>query len=480
MSENNQNDTNNAVNSSRRKFLKNSMAAAAAFTIVPRHILGGAGYQAASDMVNVAGIGVGARGAQDISGFADNEAPYEREGWGGQVQTVEVPENPQRIANIYALCDVDTEKAQFMFDAYPRAKTYMDWREMLQREPEIDAVMIATPDHNHAPIAAAAMKMGKHVYVEKPMARTVYETRELRRIAEETGVVTQMGNQGRATEGTRLTVEWIRSGAIGPVREVRLSTNRPIWPQGDLERPAGVPVPDTLDWDVWLGPAPEKAYHPDICHFNWRGLWDYGTGAMGDMGAHIFDAPIWALDLPLPTKIQATSTPYNDEFLPQGEILTYEFPARGDMPPLTVSWVDGGLRPPRPDALEDGRRIEDAVYIGDDGVMMHGSHGAVPRLVPETAMGSFSPPEQWIPRTGNIYENFIDSIKNGTKATSDFSVAGHLTEIMLLGGVVAVLSQDQNTTLEYDGENMEITNLPEANDLLHYEYRDGWSLDMLT
>ena len=497
-----------SANLSRRTFLSTTGSAAAAFTIVPRHVLGGPGYQAPSDMVNVAGIGVGARGAQDIEGFADPDVPIERpqrsatgqpltpeqiaerearrrafaermaaqrQPQGGQREQPREEAGPRKLANVYALCDVDTAFAAHVFQGYPKAKVYQDFREMLDKEREIDAVVIGTPDHTHAVIAAYAMRMGKHVYVEKPLCKTVHECRALTRIAKETGVVTQMGNQGHATEGSRQTVEWIRSGAIGPVREVHLSTNRPIWPQGDIPRPEGVPVPSSLNWDAWLGPAPKKPYHPDICHFNWRGLWDYGTGAMGDMGAHILDAAVWALDLPLPTSIQASCSRYNEEFMPLAEMLTYAFPARGQMPPVTVTWVDGGLRPPRPRALEAGRPVEDAVYLGDKGTMMHRSHGAEPRIIPEAAMEAYAPPEPWIPRTGDIYEDFIDAIKHGRKASNDFTIAAHLTEIMLLGNI-AVQMVGENTILEYDGAKGAFTNLPHANDLLHYDYRPGWTL----
>lgn len=492
---------------SRRSFLSTTGSAAAAFTIVPRHVLGGPGYLAPSDMVNVAGIGVGARGAQDIQGIADPDVRIQRpqrtatgqpltpeqiaeqeerrrafaermaaqrQRQGGQRPSPPERE-PRQLANVYALCDVDTDFAGYVFNGYPKAKKYQDFRRMLDNEPEIDAVVIATPDHTHAVIAAHAMRMGKHVYIEKPMCKTVHECRTLKQIAKEMNVVTQMGNQGHATEGTRMTVEWIQSGAIGPVREVYVSTNRPIWPQGDIPRPEGVPVPASLDWDIWLGPAPMKPYHPDICHFNWRGLWDYGTGAMGDMGAHILDAAVWSLNLPLPTRIQASSSRYNDGFMPLAEMLTYEFPARGDMPPVTMTWVDGGLRPARPAALEAGHPVEDATYLGEKGVIMHRSHGAEPHLIPEKAMDTFEPPEPWIPRTGDIYEDFIDAIKNGRKSSNDFTVSAHLTEIMLLGNV-AVRMAGENTTLEYDGAKGEFTNLPEANDLLHYDYRSGWTL----
>jgi predicted dehydrogenase len=223
--------------------------------------------------------------------------------------------------------------------------------------------MIATTDHNHAPIAAAFMKEKKHVYVEKPMAKTIYECRRLAELAKEYNVVSQMGNQGHASEATRRVVEWVRAGVVGNIREVHMFTDRPVgyWPQGDIQRPAVAKVPKSLNWDVWLGPAPEKPYNPEICHFVWRGLWDYGTGAMGDMGAHIYDAPLWALNLNYPTKIHATSTPYNNEYLPLAQTVTYEFPERfspgiGYMPPLKVKWCDGGLMPERP-ASRPGRRV---------------------------------------------------------------------------------------------------------------------------
>ncbi len=500
---------------SRSHFIGTTAAAAAAFTIVPRNVLGGPGYQAPSDMVNVAGIGVGAQGGGDIQNVCDPDEPIvnpQRTSTGQPLTPEEIAaqearmaemmaqyaaqmgvpveelasmmqrggpgREPRCLANIYALCDVDEEYAAHVFAGYPRVKKYTDWRRMLDREPEIDAVVIGTPDHNHAPIAAAAIKAGKHVYVEKPMCKTVFESRELRRLAEEYDVVTQQGNQGHNQEGSFLTVEWIKAGALGEIREVHCQTNRPVgmWPQGNLERPAGVRVPRTLDWDTWLGPAPVKPYNPEICHFVWRGLWDYGTGAIGDMGAHILDAPIWALDLPLPTSIQASSTPYNDEYLPLSERIVYEFPARGNLPPVTVTWVDGGVWPDRVPQVPDGSNMQDAVYIGSNGVvMMHGSHGGTPTLYPVEVMEDFTPPEPSIPRTGDIFEDWIDAIKNGTKSANDFEIAGHLCEIMLLG-VLAVAMKDSRTTLQYDGENMEFTNLPEANDLLHYEYRQGWTL----
>ncbi len=497
---------------SRRRFIGTAGAAAAGFTIIPRYVMGGPGYTAPSDLINVAGIGVGSQGGGDIQQICSPDVPIvrpmrnsngtaltkeqiaEREARMAQMKrnmpqqgqrpaadpnaTVQMGAAGQRtikLANIYAICDVDKNYAGHIINGYPKAKVYTDWREMLDKEKSIDAVVIGTPDHNHAPIAAAFMRAKKHVYIEKPMAKTIFECRKLAEIAKETGVTTQMGNQGHATEGTRRTVEWIQGGVIGPVKEVWLSTNRPMgfWPQGDLKRPVGVPVPEGVNYDVWLGPAPNKPFNPETFHFNWRGLWDYGTGAMGDMGAHIFDAPIWALNLGMPTKIHATSSPYNDEFLPFCELVTYEFPARGNMPAVKVYWVDGGLRPPRPEKMEAGRAMRDATYYGDKGIMCHGSHGAMPELIPADA--NFKGPDPTLPRTGNIFEDWISSIKEGKKSSNDFSIASKLTEIMLLTNI-AVKNQRANITLEYDAANMKITNLPEADKLFHYEYRQGWTL----
>ena len=500
---------------SRRDFLGTTAAATAAFTIIPRYVMGGTGYTAPSDLINVAGIGVGSQGGGDIQQICTPDVPIVRPQRnfngtpmtkeqiaarearmaemmkrnpppsgrpGGQQNTNAVVQmgaagsgNTIKLANIYALCDVDPDYAGHIFKGYTKAKIYSDWREMLDKEKSIDAVVIGTPDHNHTIIASAFMRAKKHVYLEKPLAKTIVECRKLAEIAKETGVVTQMGNQGHATEGTRKTAEWVQSGVIGLVREVQLSTNRPMgfWPQGDLKRPAGVTAPENLNYDVWLGPAPEKPYNPDVLHFNWRGLWDYGTGAMGDMGAHIFDAPIWALNLGMPVKIQATSSPYSTDYMPLCELVTYEFPARSNMPPVKVTWSDGGLRPPRPEGLEAGRAMKDATYYGDKGIITHGSHGGMPELIPADA--NFKGPDPWLPRTGNIFEDWIDAIKNGKKSCNDFYIAAKLTEIMLLTNI-AVKHQRDDITLEYDAANMKITNLPAADSLFHYEYRTGWTL----
>jgi len=446
-------------------------------------------------MVNVAGIGLGNQGGSDIQNIATPDVPIQRRrGLPGltwyRYPGLRAPrvrrssdsatqmgdaggDQAFKHANIYALCDVDSEYAGHIFAGYPKAKKYDDFRKMIDENKELDAVVIGTPDHTHAVIAAYAMRAGKHVFVEKPMAKTIHEVRFLKKLAHETGLVTQMGNQGHNIEGTMKTVEWIQSGAIGDVREVHMWSNRPVWKQGYHKRPEGVDVPKNMNYDLWLGPAPDKPYHPDIAHFAWRGLWDYGTGAMGDMGAHTFDAPIWALNLGMPVKIQATTTPYTEDYLPQAENVRYEFEAREGMPPVTVTWSDGGIKPFRPAELEAGRSLREALYIGDKGMIMHGTHGAMPELIPENP--DFKDPEPWLDRPENVYVDFIQAIKEGRKAANHFDIAAKLTEIMLLTNI-AVISQQTNVTLEYDAENMKITNLEGANKFFHYEYRKGWSL----
>jgi predicted dehydrogenase len=473
---------------SRRDFIGVAGAAAAAFTIVPRHVLGGPGYMSPSDMVNIAGIGVGGMGQRNMMSIltpesvlaqmkeqqnspqdSDAQSQQRRRGFG----------EPRNLANIYALCDVDSEYASKTFEMYPKAKVYKDFRVMLDKEKEIDAVVVATPDHTHAVIAMYVMKMGKHVYCQKPLTRTIKEARILAETAKNANVVTQMGNQGHASEGARLIKEWIQDGALGTVREVHVWTNRPIWPQGNIPRPEPVEVPANLDWDLWLGPAPLKGYHPDVCHFNWRGWRDYGTGALGDMGAHLIDHPYWALDLRSPVSVNASSTKFSEDSYPEASIVTYEFPERNGQPPIKMTWYDGGLTAARPDILEDGRRMgfggSGVLYYGDKGALIHGDYGNGPRLIPETAMEAYPKPEPTIPRSPGIHEEWIDAIKNGGKSTTDFSYSGPLTETMLLGNV-AILTKEHNTTLLWDSEKMQITNLSEANELLHREYREGWTL----
>jgi len=452
---------------SRRKFLGAASPAAAGLMVVPRHVVGGqkkGAKKAPSDTLNIACVGVGGMGAADPRGC--------------------------RSQNVVALCDVDDESVARLLRRddlepaekamYEKAAKYRDWRRLFEKEKGIDAVTVSTPDHNHAGIAMAAIKLGKAVYVQKPLTHTITEARARAEAAKAANVATQMGNQGHAGEGARLVCEWIRAGAIGNVFEVHCWTNRPIWPQGGIDAPKEIPsTPSTLDWDVWLGPAPFRPYHPAYHPFKWRGLWDFGTGALGDMGAHIMDQPFWALDLKAPVSVEGSSTVFSNDYAPQAEVVTYEFPANGSRGPVTLPWGDGGRMPPRPAELEPGRMVGDdggGCFIrGDKGLLMCGTYGENPRLVPETRMQAFTRPDKTIPRSKGIREEWFEAIKNGTKSTTDFSYSGPLTEAMLLANV-AVRLKDKNMKLLWDAAKMEFTNLPEANELLHFAYRPGWSL----
>lgn len=464
---------------SRREFMSGAVSSVAAFTIVPRHVLGGTGHTPPSEKLNVAGIGVGGMGASNIRAIARRVEKSDGVTMSGE--------------NIVALCDVDEKYAGPVFNRYPKAAKYRDFRRMLEKQKDIDAVVIATPDHTHAVTAMAAMQMGKHVYVQKPLTYSVYEARMLTEAARKYKVTTQMGNQGHSAEGVRLICEWIWDGAIGPVREVHCWTNRPVWPQG-IDRPEETPpVPDTLDWDLWLGPAPYRPYHPAYLPFNWRAWLDFGTGALGDMGCHIMDPAFWALKLKYPVSVEASHS-YdvremwkrweNKETYPRASIVRYKFPARGDMPPVKLTWYDGGMLPPTPEDLEPGRLLEKlgtedsgTLFIGEKGKLVCGAYGDSPRLIPETKMKEYKRPPKTLPRIPDGFDgheqNWVRACKGGEPACSNFDYSGPLTEMVVMGNLAML---NPGKTLQWDGENMRVTNVPEANEYVHRIYREGWTL----
>jgi len=438
------------ANISRRELMGGAAALAAAFAVVPRHVLGGPKRVSPSEKLNIAGVGIGGRGAGDLREVGSE--------------------------NIVALCDVDDKYAANTFKRYPDAAQFRDFRKMLDKQKDIDAVIVATPDHTHAVVTMTAIKMGKHVYCEKPLAHDIFEVRKLTEAAREAKVATQLGNQGQASEGTRLVCEFIWDGAIGPVREVHSWCNRPISPRG-LDRPKETPpVPESLDWDLWLGPAPQRPYHPSYHPFSWRGWWDFGTGVLGDIGCHQF-APIFrALKLGYPTSVEACSSGVNSETAPLASIVRYEFPAREQMPPVKLTWYDGGLMPARPQELKSGLRFgnaDDNLYIGERGKML--GH----RLIPEAKSKEYGRPPKMLARSPGHHQEWIDACKGGTPAGSNFDVAGPLTEVVLLGNVALRMGQqlyEKGLQLHYDGPNTEITNLPEANKYIRRDYREGWTL----
>ena len=442
----------------RRAFLHTSSALVAA-ALVPRFVLGGPGQKPPSEKLNLAVIGAGGRGEEDIAEL--------------------------KTENIVALCDVDWGRAAKTFDRLPKAARYRDFRVMLEKEKGIDAVVVATPDHIHAVASMAAIRAGKHVYCEKPLTRTIQEARSLAKAAREARVATQMGNQGMAFEGNRLISEWLEDGAIGPVREAHVWSDRPThrgkmplwWPQG-IDRPLETPaVPANLDWDLWLGPAPWRPYHPAYAPFRWRGWWDFGSGGLGDMGIHNLAPVFSALKLGALESVQASSTPVFKETVPLASVVHYQFPARGALPPLKLHWYDGGLLPPRPDELEDDRDLdaEDGIIlVGDHGKMLvEGWGGEKPRLIPETRNKEYRRPPKTLPRSIGHHQEWIQACKTGSPTRSNFEVAGPLTEAVLLGSLCVRLGGEK---LRWDSDNMKVTNIKDANPYLHYKYRDGWSL----
>jgi predicted dehydrogenase len=531
---------------SRRRFITTAATAAAtgaSAMIVPRHVLG-QGMTPPSDLVNIATVGISGRGAQvtqnlmtqNIVAACDVDfalLDMRLNAWRNTAFPIAAPAAPGggrgagagRAGGAGAPAaetwtNFGASKAQaaadakwklepqaqvlrrFVSDQIPRMARYRDYREMLEKQKDIDAVVIATPDHMHAVIASAAMQLGKHVYVEKPLCWSVHEARHLARRAAETKLVTQMGNQGHSQDGARRGQEYLMAGAIGDIREIHVWTNRPYayWPQG-VPRPSAAgadtpawnsaglnarlaaamsaashPVPDTLSWDLFLGVAPQVEYHPVYHPFNWRGWVDWGQGALGDMGAHLIDHAVWGLKLGLPTTIETLATPFNGASYPSATTTYYEFAARQGMPAVKMVWYDGGLLPARPEEMGD-RRLDPGggvLYIGSKGKMLQDTYGANPRLLPISLHNSYGAPREQMPRIPHQSHemNWVNAIRGREEVSCPFSYASHLTEIMLLG--VAALRA--NSKLHYDGATMNVTNNTAANEFLTRQYRAGYSL----
>jgi len=375
--------------------------------------------------------------------------------------------------NIVALCDVDEVRGAEAFKKYPRAKRYQDFRKMLEEEKSLDAVVVTTPDHIHAPAAVMAMKLGKHVYCEKPLTHSIHEARVMRETAARFKVATQMGNQGHSYESTRQVVELVQAGVLGPVREVHVWTDRPIWPQG-MGRPSETPpAPATLNWDLWLGPAPARPYHPSYLPFNWRGWWDFGTGALGDMACHNCDAAFWALQLGAPSEIEPESSGVNAETAPKWSILRYQFPARGDLPPVKLTWYDGGKLPSRD--LAHGLELpkNGTLMIGEKGTLFMRDWNANNfLLLPQEKFAGLKAPNPTLPRSPGHYKEWIAACKSGRPAMSNFDYATVLTEAVLLGNVALRVGKK----IEWDAKRAKARNCPEADQFIHPPYRRGWKL----
>ena len=483
-----ENEKNNLPdNNSRRTFLKNTALASAGFFIVPRHVLG-RGFLAPSDRLTIAGIGVGGKGESDLSNFFKSGK-----------------------ADIAFLCDVDDKRAATSVKNFPKAKYYKDWREMLDKESKnFDAVSVSTPDHNHAVATLAAMQLGKHVYVQKPLTHDIYEARALTEAAKKYKVVTQMGNQGASADGTRIMKEWYDAGLVGDVHTIYSWTDRPVWPQG-IQWPASkAQVPSTLDWNLWLGTAPYKDYVEKLVPFNWRGWWDYGTGALGDMGCHILEVAFRVLDLKYASDVQASvGSVYVDEFkrgyfpesCPPSSHVTLTFPKTAKTKgPVTVHWMDGGIQPERPAELGANEVFGDGgngtLFIGTKGKMMCGTYSLNPQLLP-TSRTKETTVKQKIARVkdgaNGHYAQWVEAAIAGhgkKEVSAPFETAGPLTELLLMANL-AIRGADlrvprttgtgfnypgRGIKLLWDNANMRVTNFDDVNQYVKREYREGFKM----
>ncbi len=481
----------------RRDFIKGSAMAAGTFMIIPRNVLGGEGYTAPSDKLNLASIGAGGKGWSDIKNAFNNDAE-----------------------NVVALCDIDKNMAKNALEAWPKAVFYNDFRKMLEEVKGIDAVTISAPDHIHAVAAMAAMQLGIHVYVQKPLTHNIREARLLTETARKYKIVSQMGNQGASNSSQVQLVEWFNQGVIGTVNEVYVWTNRPVWPQGipfPTEKPSLPAQITPEDWNLFIGPAKPVDYHPLFHPFKWRGWWNFGTGALGDMGCHLIDSPFRVLELGYPTEVECSvgqvfMRDWVPEYIPEGcppsSNVQLKFPAsEKNNSEITMTWTDGGLRPFHPDLIPASDYLGEegsgngVIMIGDKGIMTCGTYGLNPQVylnngdkltMPEDYSGG-NPYEEKLPENGHQVL-WTDAIKAGFDSkehrslTSSFDYSGPLTETVIMGNLAIRSYQygqlgennrrsfDGRRKLLWDGENMKITNYDAANQFVTREYRDGWKL----
>ena len=462
---------------SRRNFIKSTSLVSAGFFIVPRHVLG-RGFVAPSDKLNIAGIGVGGKGSSDLAEFA---------------------KSPN--VNIVALCDVDDRQAVKSRTAFTKAKYYKDFREMLEKEKKnIDAVSVSTPDHTHAVAALAAMQLGKHVYVQKPLTHDIYEARMLTKAAERYKVVTQMGNQGASGDGVRKMTEWYKAGLIGEAVDIYCWTNRPVWSQGFGKPTTKDEVPPELDWKLWLGPNEFEEYHKEYVPFNWRGYHSFGTGALGDMGCHIIDPAFKTVGLGYPSEVECSvanlyekgRTPsYHPESFPAASTLKLKFPGKNGSKDVSLHWMDGGIMPDRPEELSPEDQMGDsgggAIIIGTKGKMMCSVYGNNPQLLPTSRTKENVLPETIARVPEGHYLQWVNACIAGhgkKQLSSSFDYAGPLTETILMGNLALRswnIKNDKGTftgrkKLLWDAENMKITNFDEANQFVKREYKNNYSL----
>ena len=433
---------------SRRDFMKTTALTGVGYWVAGSSVFA-QNEISANAQVNIASVGVGGKGSSDS-------------------------DDAGRFGNLVAICDIDDKNLAKAAAKHPNAQKFNDFREMLDKMGDkIDAVTVSTPDHMHAQISLRAMSMGKHVFCQKPLTRTVAEARLMRKTAADKGVATQMGNQGTANNGLRTAVELVQSGSIGAVKEVHVWTNRPIWPQGQGRPTETETIPEHVHWDLWLGGAEDRPYSGSYHPFKWRGWWDFGTGALGDMACHTANMPFMALKLGYPEALWAETSEFNNETFPKTSKIVYQFPARGEMPPVTFNWYDGGNKPPQ--ELLQGNKMSGsgALVIGDKGtIYSDDDYCGRFKLLPEDRFKDFKNPEPFLPRSPGHFVEWVNAIKGGPKAMSNFEYAAFLTEVVVLGNVAMRAKQK----IEWDGPNMKATNCPEAEQYISPTYRKGWEL----
>jgi predicted dehydrogenase len=442
---------------SRRLFLTQGSAALATISILPSSVLGLNGATPPSEKLNIAAIGVGGQGGADLD----------------QLKT----------ENIVALVDVDKRRAAASFEKFPRAQQFEDFRKMFdQMDKEIDAVLVATPDHTHSVAAMRAIKLKKHVYCEKPLAHSIYEVRELMEAAREQKVVTQLGNQGHSYDSMRIFREWVEDGAIGTVREVHAMCASVYSAMDQLDEVRkGQPIPDGLNWDLWLGPAKERPYHSAYVPGTWRRWSAFGTGVLGDWTCHVIDPVFWALNLGAPTTVQAETGDWDPqlhgETFPKSSVVKFEFPGKGSRPPVKLTWYDGAAKPPMPEEITEAEKEKfptiGALIVGDKGKIIYGSHGAGrPTILNKEQMAAMPKEPKRLVKSPGHYKEWVQCCKEQRPAGSDFSYGGPLTEIALVG-LIAMRCKGQK--LEWNSAKGKFSNR-EANQWLKPEFRHGWKL----